>query len=58
MKQQTKPKAFTIDKPILSGFIYMIQQGDVRKVCSKGSLERMNLEGEWKVVKQFENTDK
>ncbi len=58
MKQPTKPKAFSADKPILPGFIYLLQQGNVKKVVSKGSLERMKLEGEWKVIKEFENKDK
>ena len=55
MKQPIKPKVFSTDKQILPGFIYQIQQGAVKKVCSKGSLERMNLEGEWKVINEFEN---
>lgn len=46
---------FSINQPILSGNIYLIQSGKLKKVISKGSLEKMNLTGEWKVVKCFEN---
>jgi hypothetical protein len=55
MKQPVKPIQFSTDKPILSGSIYLIQQGDVKKVVSKGSLEKMNLSGEWKVINEFKN---
>lgn len=51
MKPPIKPKEFSIDKPILPGFIYMIQQGVVKKVCSTESLLKMELTGHW-VVKQ------
>lgn len=57
MKQPTKPKAFSADKPILSGFIYLLQQGNIKKVVSKGSLERIKLKGEWKVINEFENDE-
>lgn len=55
MKQPIKLKAFSTDKQILPGFIYLLQQGNIKKVVSKGSLERMKLEGEWKVINEFEN---
>lgn len=58
MKQPIKTQAFSTDKPILPGFIYLLQQDNVKKVVSKGSLERMKLEGEWKVINEFENKDK
>lgn len=50
--------AFSTSQPILSGFIYVIRQKSVKKVVSKGSLERMGLEGEWEVLRTFENKDK
>lgn len=53
MKKQ--PDKFSIDQPILSGNIYLKGSGKIKKVVSKGSLEKMKLEGEWKVVKMFEN---
>ena len=52
MKQ---PQQFKIDRPIISGNIYLITDGKIKKVVSKGSLEKMNLTGEWKVIKCFEN---
>lgn len=58
MKQPQKPATFSTDKPILPGFIYLIQQGDIKKVGSVGSFERMKLEWKWEVVRTFENKDK
>jgi hypothetical protein len=55
MKQPVKPIQFSTDKPILSGNIYLIQQGDVKKVVSKGSLEKMNLSGRWVIIKEFKD---
>jgi hypothetical protein len=52
MKQPLKLK---IDRPILPGNIYLITDGKTKKVVSKGSLEKLNLVGEWKVIKCFEN---
>lgn len=49
MRQPVKPKTFSTDRPLLPGFIYMIQQDKVRKVCSTESLKE--LTGHW-VVKQ------
>lgn len=45
----TPASKFSIDKPILPGFIYMIQQGNVKKVCSTESLPFKNLVGHWNV---------
>jgi len=58
MKQPLKPVTFTTDKPILSGYIYLLQQGLVKVCCSKGSLERKGLTGYWIVKNEFKNTDK
>lgn len=55
MKQPQNPKAFTTDRPILPDMIYLLQQDGVKKVGSAGSFERMKLEGEWKIMKCFEN---
>jgi hypothetical protein len=52
MKQ---PLTFKTDQPLKKGYIYLIRQGDVKKVCSVGSVERMNLTGEWKIIKEFAN---
>lgn len=58
MKHLTPSVKFTTDKPILPDMIYLIQSGEVKKVVSKGSLERIKLTGHWIVIKQFENKDK
>jgi hypothetical protein len=52
MKQ---PETFKTDQPLIPGFIYLIQQGVVKRVCSAGSVIRMNLSGHWKIIKAFEN---
>ena len=57
MNQPKKSKPFSTDKPILPNMIYLIQQDNIKKVVSSGSLVRANLTGEWKVIKQFENKD-
>lgn len=58
MKQPQKPATFTTDKPILPGFIYLLKQGNVKVCCSKSSLERKGLTGEWEVIREFKNPDK
>jgi hypothetical protein len=55
MKPPKPPERFTTDKEILSGSIYLIQQGDIKKVVSKGSLEKMNLSGHWVIIKEFKD---
>lgn len=52
MKQPTQ---FKTDKELKSGTIYQLQQGTVKVVCSKGSAERLNLTGEWKITKEFKD---
>lgn len=51
------PEAFKTDHPMKKGYIYLIQQKEVKKVCSVGSVERMNLTGTWKVVNEFNNEE-
>jgi hypothetical protein len=58
MKQPTKPATFTTDKPILPGIIYLLQQGTLKKVVTKGSLERMNLTGYWEIKNEFKKDEK
>lgn len=55
MKQ---PEKFTTDQPLKSGHIYLIQQKEIKKVCTVGSAERMNLTGHWEVKKEFKNDAK
>lgn len=55
-RQQTKQdQRFSTDKPLLSGYIYQIQQGEVKKVVSAGSFKRMGLTGNWKILREFKN---
>ncbi len=55
MKHPVKLIQFSTDKPIEAGNIYLIQQGDIKKVVSKGSLEKMNLSGKWVIIKEFKD---
>lgn len=52
MKQ---PEKLIIDKPIVEGSIYLLQQWTVKCIVSKGSLERKGLTGKWNVVKEFKD---
>jgi hypothetical protein len=57
-KRQEPKLNFSTSEPILPGYIYLLQQAEVKKVFSKGSLERANLSGNWIVLKTFEKTEK
>lgn len=48
-------KAFSTSKPLEPGIIYQIQQGDVKRVVTKGSAERKGLRGHWVVLREFTN---
>lgn len=55
-RQRTKQdQRFSTDKPLISGCIYQIQQNNVKKVVSAGSVKRMGLMGEWMILQEFKN---
>lgn len=49
------PERFTTSAPLIPGTIYQLQQGDVKRVVTKGSAERKGLTGHWTILKQFKN---